>query len=288
MKRQTFETAEDGAGAQWKDVAVGDVRRTARAVQLGAAIAATPEASLPTQTGSWGELKAAYRLLNQPAVTHTALSTPQWPATRARAAPQNLVLFIQDTTELDFSDHRRTRGLGHSGDTWGRGFEMQSCVAIRPDDETPEILGLAAQKVWTRQVVHKGSETREQRRQRTSEADVWAEMVEAVGRPPEGCTWVNVSDRASDVFSFLRRSRASGWQCLIRVCQDRCMTPSDGHPRRLFAWVRALPPQATKALVLRGRNGEPRADPHAYNAGRLGRRHAPSSTPRPRTEGSTD
>jgi len=150
MKRQTFETAEDGAGAQWKDVAVGDVRRTARAVQLGAAIAATPEASLPTQTGSWGELKAAYRLLNQPAVTHTALSTPQWPATRARAAPQNLVLFIQDTTELDFSDHRRTRGLGHSGDTWGRGFEMQSCVAIRPDDETPEILGLSSQPLRVR------------------------------------------------------------------------------------------------------------------------------------------
>lgn len=69
------------AQQQWSTAALGDVRRTRRAVQLGAALAACPEANLPQQTGSWGELKAAYRLLHEPDVTHTALSEPHWQAT---------------------------------------------------------------------------------------------------------------------------------------------------------------------------------------------------------------
>jgi len=161
--RQLCETAEEWATAQWAGVKIGDRRRTARAVRFGAALAARPEASLPAQTGSWDDFKAAYRLLNQGEVTHTALSTPHWDATRARARIRAVVLFIQDTTELDVRAHMQTTGLGHSGDTRGRGFEMQRCMAVLPDDETPEILGLAAQKVWTRHVVHKGSETREER-----------------------------------------------------------------------------------------------------------------------------
>jgi hypothetical protein len=48
------------AEQQWSTATLGDVRRTRRAVQLGAALASCPEASLPQQTGSWHELKAAY------------------------------------------------------------------------------------------------------------------------------------------------------------------------------------------------------------------------------------
>jgi hypothetical protein len=62
------------AQQQWSATALGDARRTRRAVQLGAALASRPDDSLPEQTGSWGAVKAAYRLLNEPEVTYTALS----------------------------------------------------------------------------------------------------------------------------------------------------------------------------------------------------------------------
>ena len=49
------------AEAQWDGAELGDMRRTRRAVRLGAAIAAQSAASLPTQTHQWSDLKAAYR-----------------------------------------------------------------------------------------------------------------------------------------------------------------------------------------------------------------------------------
>ena len=112
------------AAQQWEQSDLGDTRRTARAVRLGATLAAQPQASLPTQAGGWGELKAAYRLLNEADVTHQALCQPHWQATRAQARDTNadVVLFIQDTTELDFTSHRRTQGLGPIGDANGAGF----------------------------------------------------------------------------------------------------------------------------------------------------------------------
>src|SRR5205807_6190930 len=111
---------------------LGDRRRAARAVRVGAALAATPDASLPAQTQTWGDLTAAYRRLNAPDVTHAALSTPHWRQTRAAAGGHAPVLFIQDTTEVDDTAHPHTGGLGPIGDGGGRGYELQRCLAVRP------------------------------------------------------------------------------------------------------------------------------------------------------------
>src|SRR5690349_21657308 len=43
---------------------------------------------------------------------------------------------------------------------------------------------------------------REQALRRT-EADLWAECLEAIGPVPEGATWVSVADRGSDAYSHL-------------------------------------------------------------------------------------
>ncbi|MBV9386863.1 MAG: IS4 family transposase [Chroococcidiopsidaceae cyanobacterium CP_BM_ER_R8_30] len=263
MNRDDFENLTAWATQQWGQAKLGDARRNTRAIRLGSAIAAEPEASLPTQTHAWSELKAAYRLLNEQDVTHLRLSEPHWQATRAQAVQphQQAVLFVQDTSELDFSAHRATKGLGHIGDTKGRGFLLHSCLAISPQAENPEVFGLVAQQVWTRQQVYKGKETRTQRRHRRSECDVWAEIVEAIGPAPSpnsGTIWVSVGDRGSDVFSYLRRSRALGWHCLVRICQDRSIQTTTGESGKLKQWARTLLPQAQKALVLRGRDGLPK------------------------------
>jgi hypothetical protein len=241
------------AEQQWGTATLGDARRNGRAVQLGAALAACPAASLPRQTGSWGGLKSAYRLLNEPDVTHAALSEPHWQATRQQAGQTDTVLFVQDTSELDFTAHRQTKGLGWIGNTGGRGFLLHSCLAVRPT-AVPEILGLAGQRVWTRHEVKKGTETRAARAKRRKESDVWAEVVEAIGpAAPDQC-WVSVSDRASDIFSFVRRARAKGWHCLWRVGQNRVVLAGSGRKAKLLLdWARRLPAQTETAIELRGR-----------------------------------
>jgi hypothetical protein len=244
------------AQQQWGDAVLGDARRTRRAVQLGAALASRPEASLPQQTGSWGELKSAYRLLHEPDVTHAALSEPHWQATRQQAAQADTVLFVQDTSELDFTAHRQTKDLGWIGNTGGRGFFLHSCLAVRPT-AVPEILGVAAQRVWTRHEVKKGTETRATRAKRRKESEVWAEVVETIGPAvPDQC-WVSVSDRASDIFSLVRRARAQGWHCLWRVGQNRLMLTGSGRKAKLLDWVRRLPAQTETVIELRGRAEQP-------------------------------
>jgi Transposase DNA-binding/Transposase DDE domain len=250
---RSFSDPAGWAEQQWGTAALGDARRTRRAVQLGAALASRPEDSLPAQTGSWGGLKSAYRLLHEPDVTHAALSEPHWQATRRQAEQAGTVLFVQDTSDLDFTAHRHTKDLGWIGNTGGRGFLLHSCLAVRPTT-VPEILGLAAQRVWTRQEVKKGTETRAARSKRRKESDVWAEVVEAIGpAAPEQC-WVSVSDRASDVFSFVRRARAPGWHCLWRVGQNRVVLAGNQRKTKLLLdWARRLPAQTETTIDLRGR-----------------------------------
>jgi hypothetical protein len=191
-------------------------------------------------------------------VTHQVLSEPHWWATRQQAAQAGTVLFVQDGSELDFTAHPQTTDLGWIGNTGGRGFLLHSCLALRPA-AVPEILGLAAQRVWTRQEIKKGTETRAMRARRPKESDIWAEMVESMGAAPvapERC-WVSVSDRASDVFSFVRRARAQHWHCVLRVSQNRVVLTPCGKETKLLDWARRLPAQAETTWELRGRAGQP-------------------------------
>lgn len=137
---------------------------------------------------------------------------------------------------------------------------MPGCLAVIPTPGNAEILGLAAQRVWRRTEIRKGTETRTQRATRCSEADVWAEVVEAIGGAPMATQqlWVSVGDRGSDVFSYLRRAKALNWHCLFRACQDRVIRGADGSKGRLIQRVRTLSSMAQMTLALRGRDGQPK------------------------------
>jgi hypothetical protein len=263
MNIDEFKNLEQWAVQQWGQAQLGDARRTQRAIAMGQALAANPDASLPEQIASWSDLKAAYRLLGEADVSHAALSQPHWEKTcqQAKTTGAGVVLFVQDTSELDYTRHTKTQNLGHIGDGKGKGLMLHSCLAVVPMPDKVEILGLAAQRVWRRMEVKRGTETRTERAYRRSESDVWAEVVEAIGRAPTPETqalWVSVGDRGSDIFSYLRRARVRNWHCLFRVCQDRVIWNAKGEKGRLMQVARAMPAMAEKTMVLRGRDGEPK------------------------------
>src|SRR5690349_11040318 len=92
------------AEQQFGDCDLGDQRRTRRAVEYAAQIAAAPDASTPTQTESWADLKAVYRLIDEEDVTFAGLAAGHWNLTRSR--DRGTYLLIGDTTELNFGRHR--------------------------------------------------------------------------------------------------------------------------------------------------------------------------------------
>jgi len=264
MPLEELEDTKKWAEEQWGAVQLGDKRRNQRAVQVGSCLAEQSAASLPRQTGSWGNLKAAYRLLNEPDVTHQGLIEPHCTATHLRAAAiQGVVLFIQDTSDCDYTHHPQTTGLGLIGDGGGRGFLMHNTIAVVPAAETPLLLGLAGQRLWVRKDVKKGHETRTQRWRRWKESAIWAEMVEHIGVAPaseSGTTWVSVGDRASDNFAYWRRARALNWQLLSRVVQERYIESAEGKEAQLKTFARSLSGQGSQRLSLRGREGKPQRE----------------------------
>jgi hypothetical protein len=234
---------------------LGDPRRTRRLVRVAAQLAADPAASLPQQTASWADLKAAYRLLDRPAVTFAAVATPHWQLTRAAGHPGERVLILNDTTEIDFPPRRQITGLGPTGSGSGQGFLLHS--ALMTAAATDAVVGLAGQVIHYRRPVRKG-ETRTQRLRRRRESDMWGDLVDQIGPPPAGVEWVHVMDRAGDHFEVLCHCLAQrvGW--VIRAKSlHRKMQTADGREMAVRDYLATLPAAGTYDLGLRARPGQP-------------------------------
>lgn len=241
------------AEEQWGRVCLGDRRRTRRAVQVGAAMAQRAGQSLPEQMECWPALKGSYRLFARPEATHECLSAPHRHATRqASEAVGGVVLFIQDTTQLDFSHHPTTQGLGRIGRGHQHGLLVHTTLAVSTAVPGGRLLGMADQGVWRREGTGKRHQPRAERLARPKESDVWSEAVERIGPAPAGACWVSVGDRESDIFAHLRRARALGWHCVVRARHNR--TLADGEPA-LLERIRAEPGRTERRVHLSARAG---------------------------------
>ncbi len=89
--------AEEAFGA----AALGDVRRTARLVQLAAALGAQPQAALPQATKEPALHKAACRFFSSHSVQAEALLASHVQSTQRRMQNVPSVLAVQDTSVLD-------------------------------------------------------------------------------------------------------------------------------------------------------------------------------------------
>jgi len=235
-------SAAEWAETQWGGVELGDARLNRWAVLAGRAMAAHPAQSLPQQMGDRAALRAAYWLLNHPEVTLEQLARPHWEQTRRAAGEHAVVLFVQDTTELDYTHHPTKKGLGPIGDGNGQGLLLHSTLGVVPG-VVPQILGAADQQV----VLRRPADQPRSRHTPSPEGRVWAKAAEAVGKPPEGVLWVHVGDRGSDDFRFMHTCREADKHFLIRVARNRLLEwdqeEIDPEMRKLVDFTRTLPVQ---------------------------------------------
>lgn len=240
------------AREQFGEAELGDVRRTRRLVKLGAQMAINSSGTIPQQTQRLADMKAAYRLFAQEAVTHEAVCAPHWQQTREQAGGLPMVFMIQDTTELDFTYHTKTRGLAPIGNGGGRGLHQQNVLAVDPARKVP--IGLMYQRHHRRQEVPEG-ETRLQRRQRPlkeRESFWWVEAIRWIGSSPQGVRWVHILDRGGDAFAIYDAIRETETDFIIRAAQDRRIA-SIGQHDHLFDYVRSLPSLGVREVTVRGK-----------------------------------
>ena len=126
-----------------------------------------------------------------------------------------MVLNLQDTTQLDFTG-REVEGLGEIGNGHGQGLLQHAALAV---SEAGDTLGLLHEQWQAREKPPRG-ETRRQRQERSTEADVWEQTARAIG-PVEGTRLIHVGDRHADVFGFMRAAVDLGHGFIIRSFHDR-------------------------------------------------------------------
>ena len=235
---------------------LGDPRRTKRLVNIATHLAAAPGGTLPQAFPHWAELKAAYRFFGQRGVSFERILAPHLERTRQTCRQPGEYLIIEDTTQLDYSGHPATAGLGVIGDGGGRGFELHSALAVRVESWTlgqrPEgtVTGLFGQECRRPQPAPKG-ETRGERLRRPRKSQTWAAAFLSSGHRPAGSQWIYVADRESDFYEPLQTCQQHGVDC-------------SGQPRRLAADAGSLLETLAQAPVLgqstvavRTRGGQP-------------------------------
>lgn len=245
--------AAEWAQRQFSDCELGDERRTKRLIKVAERVANNPSASFSNQMASWGELKAAYRLLDCSDVTFEAIAEPHWRQTRAVLPGRYLVL--SDTTEIDFGYHREIKGLSEIGNGSGRGFLLHNALLVAAESQS--LIGVAGQTIHYRKPRPK-KENASQRFKRERESRVWGDVIDQIGVPGDGVELVHVCDRGADDFEVFCRILQNRGDWVVRASSThRLILTPDGEKIPLKEYLPSLPVAGRYGLPLRARPGQP-------------------------------
>jgi hypothetical protein len=118
-----------------REVNLNDRRLNKRFAEVLQNLSRHPNISIPAACGGYAETMAAYRFFDNEKVTKEAILQPHRQATKERVAAHDVVLCVQDTTELDLTrPEQQIRGLGPIGTTSNRhGGYLHLLTAFTPD-----------------------------------------------------------------------------------------------------------------------------------------------------------
>jgi hypothetical protein len=171
----------------------------------------------------WGETIAAYRFFDNEKVQWHAILEPHWLQTQKRMQTHQVVLCLQDTTELDFNA-QETIGLGPLTYEAQRGMFVHPTYAVTPQREP---LGILDAWMWAREKKDESGQ-----RGGPKESVRWIEGYERIAEmAPDmpSARLVYVADREADLMALMQCADALGnpadW--LIRAAHNRCLPEGD-------------------------------------------------------------
>lgn len=220
---------EGWAAQEFREVELGDKRRTKRLIRLAEERSVDPNGSIAESCDGKADTKAAYRFLDNDEVGAEAILEGHYRSSIDRAKAEPIVLAVQDTTELNYTSHPATKGMGYLQGATIRGMLVHSTLLVTPQ-RVP--LGLIDQQVWVRPDEEFKVE-REKRRElptEKKESQKWLVSLEATARFQRcvGKTWViNVGDSEADIFDLFQKARELEQELLIRATENRIVDHED-------------------------------------------------------------
>ena len=221
------------AANEFKGVDLGDKRLNSRLIKLCDAFSQAPESPINQACADWAETKAAYRFFKNENVEIERIISAHRDKTINRAENHSIVLAIQDTSYLVYTNHSKTQGLGkislkkgkNIDKIYSRGLVMHTCLAITTKG-TP--LGLFDQKIFTRELRpdHERRSTggrciHDMLPIEDKESYRWLEALKTTTKVSNETQVITVCDRESDFYDFFKAAEKSGSAVLVRASQNR-------------------------------------------------------------------
>jgi hypothetical protein len=249
---------ENWATSEFGTAQMSDKRLKKRLVMISNAFGNAPTSSIPQACGSWKAAKGAYRFFDNERVEDKKIMEIHISATEKRLKElpeQTTVLAIQDTTQIDFTNHPSTQGLGMLSDKEHHGLFYHPTLMITPE-KVP--LGIIDQQVWSRPEEHFGK--RHDRKNRPiyeKESQKWLNSLEKTAQIQEKVPHlhiVNVGDREADVFDLFLQAHDLKLDILVRASWNRCVE----HPEKyLWDHMEKVPVCGQVTITVPRKKGQP-------------------------------
>jgi hypothetical protein len=214
----------DGIADELQGIELGDERLNKRSKRIIEALAANPEASINSACEGWSETLAAYRFFDNQAITPEQILQPHREATQRRMREQPVVLIVQDTTELDYTQHPPEDARCLNGEH-RFGLYEHVCLAVTPDKLC---LGVVGTEFFDRAAESLGNTlARRTLPIEQKESFRWLKGFRQACRLAAECPntrIVSVADREADIYDiFVEAQQQPGPRAeyLIRAQEDR-------------------------------------------------------------------
>ncbi len=252
---------------EMKTADLNDKRLNDRLREVLSQLGGHPTASIPMACGGHTEMTAAYRLFDNNHATFETILQPHIDSTRQRIASRDVVLVVQDTSEIELTrPERQVAGAGplDGGTRWGA--LLHPLHAFTPDG-TP--LGTLHAKTWVRDEAGErcASMSRSQRAKtpiEEKESHRWVEAYRQASEESQRCLstqLVSLADSEADIYELLAEAttepRRLDW--IIRACQNRALLQKNGQETAenyVREQVRAQPVLFTHTIQVRGRKSK--------------------------------
>ncbi len=225
-----------------------DQRRTQRLILITQQRSNQPHASFSQSCGDNAAIKAAYRFYENEAINPNAILSSHQENTLTRMKQEPIILAVQDTTQLDYTKHPATKGLGTLQNKEQLGLLMHTTLAVTPS-RVP--LGIIHQQVWSRPVEEFGKKhKRKERPTREKESQKWLDSLTTTSQFQKqlpDTKVVSVGDREADIYDLFVLSKAQSVDLLVRAAWDRCVDHPENH---LWSYMEKQPISGTLTITV--------------------------------------
>ena len=114
-------------------IKLGNKRLDKRLGELLTKLSSSSSDTIPRSWGSWSETIAAYRFFNNKNVSSKEILSPHESSILSRIEEEKVVLILQDTTDINYSNRKPIKEMGYLKNEKSQGLYLHPSIAVTPE-----------------------------------------------------------------------------------------------------------------------------------------------------------